>query len=45
MYDQEWAWQGYPIMHLDLNTGKYDSVEALDGMPMSSQAMSESYTK
>ena len=45
VYNQEWVWQGYPIMHLDLNTGKYDSVEALDGMPMPSQAMNESYTK
>ncbi len=25
----EWDWQAYPIMHLDLNTEKYDSVQAL----------------
>ena len=28
----EWDWQEYPIMHLDLNTGKYDTKEALDAM-------------
>ena len=28
----EWDWQQYPIMHLDLNTAKYDSAEALDNM-------------
>ncbi len=26
----EWDWQQYPILHLDLNTEKYDSVEALE---------------
>lgn len=26
----EWDWQQYPIFHLDLNTEKYDSKEALD---------------
>ena len=25
----EWDWTRYPIMHLDLNTGKYDTPEAL----------------
>ncbi len=25
----EWDWQAYPIMHLDLNTEKYDSPQAL----------------
>ena len=25
-------WKQYPIMHLDLNTGKYDTVEALENM-------------
>ena len=25
----EWEWQEYPIFHLDLNTEKYDTVEAL----------------
>ena len=28
----DWDWQTYPIMHLDLNTGKYDRTEALDAM-------------
>ena len=28
----EWDWQSYPIMHLDLNTGKYDTPEALYDM-------------
>ena len=28
----DWDWQEYPIMHLDLNTGKYDTKEALDAM-------------
>jgi len=28
----EWDWQEYPIMHLDLNTAKYDCAEALDNM-------------
>ncbi len=28
----EWEWQEYPIMHLDLNTGKYDTKEVLDAM-------------
>ncbi len=28
----EWDWQAYPIMHLDLNTGKYTTPEALDTM-------------
>lgn len=28
----DWDWQVYPIMHLDLNTGKYDTPEALDVM-------------
>ena len=28
----EWTWQQYPIMHLDLNTGKFDAEEALDYM-------------
>ena len=28
----EWNWQQHPIMHLDLNTGKYDAQEALDDM-------------
>ncbi len=27
----EWDWQQYPIMHLDLNTEKYDTLEALSG--------------
>ena len=26
----EWDWQQYPIMHLDLNTDKYDSPEVLN---------------
>ena len=26
----EWDWQKYPILHLDLNTGKYDSSEVLE---------------
>ena len=26
----EWDWQAYPILHLDLNTEKYDSKEALE---------------
>ena len=26
----EWEWQQYPILHLDLNTEKYDSIEALE---------------
>lgn len=26
----EWDWQQYPILHLDLNTEKYDSAEALE---------------
>ena len=26
----EWDWQQYPILHLDLNTEKYDSKEALE---------------
>ena len=26
----EWDWQQYPIMHLDLNTNKYDTVGVLD---------------
>ena len=26
----EWDWQQYPILHLDLNTERYDSVEALE---------------
>ena len=30
--DVEWDWQAYPIMHLDLNTGKYTTPEALDTM-------------
>ena len=25
----EWEWQQYPILHIDLNTEKYDSAEAL----------------
>ena len=28
----EWDWKTYPIMHLDLNTGKYDTPEALHNM-------------
>ena len=28
----EWDWQQYPILHLDLNTEKYDSVEALENI-------------
>ena len=28
----EWEWQQYPIMHLDLNTAKYDTPEALTSM-------------
>lgn len=27
-----WDWESYPIMHLDLNTQKYDSPEALENM-------------
>ena len=27
----EWDWQQYPILHLDLNTDKYDSLEVLEG--------------
>ena len=30
--DMETEWKQYPIMHLDLNTEKYDSVEALEDM-------------
>ena len=26
----EWIWEQYPILHLDLNTEKYDTVEALE---------------
>lgn len=26
----EWDWQQYPILHLDLNTNKYDNAEVLD---------------
>lgn len=28
----EWDWQQYPILHLDLNVGKYTTPEALDNM-------------
>ena len=28
----DWEWDTYPIMHLDLNTQKYDSPEALENM-------------
>jgi len=28
----EWDWQQHPIMHLDLNTSKYDVEESLDDM-------------
>ena len=28
----KWDWQSYPIMHLDLNTQKYDSPESLEHM-------------
>ena len=28
----EWNWQQYPVLHLDLNTAKYDCKEALDYM-------------
>ena len=28
----EWDWVRHPIMHLDLNTGKYETPEALDNM-------------
>ena len=28
----DWEWKNYPIMHLDLNTAKYDSEVALDHM-------------
>ena len=28
----DWEWKAYPIMHLDLNTAKYDCEEALDNM-------------
>ena len=30
--DVDWEWKAYPIMHLDLNTAKYDCEEALDNM-------------
>jgi hypothetical protein len=30
VYSVEWDWQQYPIMHLDLNTDKYDSPEVLN---------------
>lgn len=30
--DMETEWKQYPILHLDLNTEKYDSMEALEGM-------------
>lgn len=30
--DVKWEWDSYPIMHLDLNTQKYDAPESLDQM-------------
>ena len=27
----DWTWEAYPIMHLDLNTDKYTTKEALEG--------------
>ena len=30
MQELEKEWKEYPILHLDLNTEKYDTLEALD---------------
>ena len=30
VWEQEWEWKQYPILHLDLNTELYDSKEALE---------------
>ena len=30
VWEQEWKWKEYPILHLDLNTELYDSKEALE---------------
>lgn len=30
--DWDWEWEPYPVLKLDLNTEKYDTSEALDGV-------------